>query len=57
MPATDEYLQLFDKTIQRDRDQGFSKPNGHTIKEATAYAVAALAASLNTLAKKETEAR
>lgn len=57
MLATDDYLRLFDNTMQRDRGQGFEKPHDASVQEATAYAIAALAAAFGTLAKKETEVR
>ena len=52
MPA-DEYLRKFDEAMRRDRRAGFDKPSEQSVNEATAYALAAIAAAITT--SKETE--
>lgn len=57
MPTADDLLADFSRVMRRDRDQGFSSRNPHSVQEALTLALAAIAVSLNDLAKKETDPR
>lgn len=50
-----QYLARLDRAIEPD--EGFHHPSPERVREGQMLALAAIAASLNTLAKKETEPR